>query len=82
MTLKGQAGIGLAHPHPVINNLNQGAARVLENNLDMGGLGVNGVLHQFLDDTGGALDDLASSNLVGYRIGKQFYHVTHGITGL
>ena len=78
MAFKGQACVGLAHPHPVVDNLDECAARILEDNLDVGCLGINGVLHQFLDDTGRALDDFAGSNLVGYRIGQQFNHITHG----
>ena len=78
MTFKGQPGIGIAHPHPVVDNLDQGAAGILQDNLDMGCSGIDRVLHQFLDDTGGTLDDFAGSNLIGYRVGQEFDNVTHG----
>ena len=80
MALKGQTRVGLAHPHPVIDDLDERAARVLKDNLDMSRLGVDGILHQFLDNAGGTLYHLAGSNLVGDRIGQKFNHITHGIS--
>ena len=35
------------------------------------GLGVEGILHQFLDDAGGALDHFAGGDLVGDLLGEK-----------
>ena len=82
VALKGQTGIGIAHPHPIVDDLYQGAARILEDNLDMGSLSVNGILYQFLDDAGRSLDDFTGGNLIGYRIGQQFNHIAHGLSSV
>ena len=68
--LEGQARVGVGHAHAIVNNLYQCPSGILEDNLDVVGTGINGVLHQLLDDRGRALDYLASSNLVGNRIGQ------------
>ena len=78
VTFKRQACVGLTHPHPIINDLNQGAPGILQNNLNVACLGVDGIFHQFLDDVSGSLNDLASGNLVGDRVGQEFNNVTHG----
>ena len=80
VAFKGQTRVGLAHPHPIVDDLDECASGVLEDDLDVSCLSVNGILHQFLDDTGGALDDFSGGNLVGHRVGQQFDHITHGVS--
>ena len=75
MTLERQAGIGLTHPTAVVDNLEAGASGIDGNDINAAGTGIYGVLHQFLDQRGGTLDDFACSNLVGDTIGKELYEV-------
>ena len=78
VAFKGQTRVGLAHPHPIVDDLDERAPGILEDDLDMCCLSVNGVLHQFLDDTGRALDDFSGGNLVGHRVGQEFNYIAHG----
>jgi hypothetical protein len=41
--------------------------------MDSGGTGINRILDQLLDDRSWTLNNLTSSNLVGYAIGKKMY---------
>ena len=41
---------------------------------------INGILHQLLDDRGGALYHLTSSYLISHTIGKQLDYVCHCLT--
>jgi hypothetical protein len=45
--------------------------------MDDAGTGVNGILHQFLDDGRRTLDDLTSSYLVSHTIGKKLNYICH-----
>jgi hypothetical protein len=81
MALEGQAGIGDRHAAAVVDHLDAGAAGIDDDDIDGLGAGIDGILHQFLDDRGGALDDLAGGYLVGYAIGKKGYYVGHGDAG-
>ena len=65
VTLKRHAGVGLRHAAAVVDHLYECAARILEDDGDGVGAGVNGVLDKFLDDGGGALYHLACGNLIG-----------------
>ena len=77
MTLKGQPGIGLRHAMSVVNDLYGGAARINDDDADALCAGIDGVLHQFLDDRSRSLDYLTGGNLIGHRVGKQLNNVTH-----
>jgi len=69
--LEAHACIVLAHAAAIVNDLNEGAARIAHNEADAVGTCVNGVLQQFFDGRGWSLNDLSGSNLVGHRVGKQ-----------
>jgi hypothetical protein len=68
VSLKGQASVGIAHAHAIVNDLYESAAIVSEYNLNRRGTGIDGILNQFFDDRSGAMYHLASRDLVGYRI--------------
>ena len=69
MTFESQTGIRLTHALPVIDDLDRSPSGILNKHIDMPGTGIDGILHQLLDDGSRTLDDLPSSNLVGYGIG-------------
>ncbi len=48
----------------VIDDLDEAAAAVLDVHFDVSGAGIESVFEQFLDDAGGAFDDLAGGDLV------------------
>src|SRR5262245_7532366 len=56
--------VGL-HPDAVVFDSDELLAAVLDGDDETPGVGVDGVLDQFLDDRGGTLDDLTRGNLVG-----------------
>ena len=60
-----------AHAQAVVGDANEAASAGLDFNRQARGLGVEGILHQFLDHAGGALDDLAGGDLVGHLFGQQ-----------
>ena len=80
VSFEGQPGIGLAHALAVINHLYGSLARIGHQHVYLLCIGVDGVLHQFLDHGGRALNDLAGSYLVGHGIGQQMNNVTHVTT--
>ena len=71
VALKSQAGIGLRHAAAVVNDLQRRASGIGDEHADIAGTGIDSILHQLLDDRGGALYHLASGNLVGDGIGKE-----------
>jgi hypothetical protein len=75
MTFESQTGIGLAHSLAIVDNLNTGAAGILDIDIYVAGSGIHGILHQLLDDRSRTLDNLSGSNLVGYRVGQQVYYI-------
>ena len=77
MPLEGQARISLRHAGAVVDDLDRRSPCISHHHTDVACTGINGVLHQLLDDRGGALNDLASGNLVGYGIGKELNDVGH-----
>ena len=66
MTLKRQAGIRFAHSLAVVYHLHTSFPGIGHHHLHTSGSGINGVLHQFLDEGSGALNDFAGSNLIGH----------------
>ena len=66
MALKGQASVGLRHTFTIVDDLNGRTSCIDHGNVDMLGAGVDSVLYEFLDDRGGALDNLTGRDLVGY----------------
>ncbi len=70
MSLKGEEGVIANHADAIIGDADKLAAASLNVDTDSGGLGVEGVLKELLDDGGWTFDDLASGDLVGYLIGE------------
>lgn len=68
MPLEREPCIGLRHSLAVINYLDGRAACVGYQHIDVLRFGINRILHQFLDDRGRPLDDLAGCYLVGYAV--------------
>ena len=66
MSLKGQSCVGLGHALTVVNDLNGRAPGIDYSDVDVLGAGVDSILYEFLDDRGGALDNLTGRDLVGY----------------
>ena len=79
MTLKSHARIGLRHTATVVDDLYGRTSGIDHDDMDMTGTGIDGILHQLLDDGSRSLDDLASSNLVGDGIREEVDNV-HGAT--
>ena len=77
VALECHAGIGGRHAAAVVNDLYEGAARILDEDADLRGAGVDGVFHEFLDHGSRALYDLAGGDLVGHRVGQQTYYIVH-----
>jgi hypothetical protein len=65
MAFEGEEGIVTVHTIAVVRDPDEPTAGSLHANCDTGGFGVEGVLRQFLDHRGGALDHLTGSNAVG-----------------
>ena len=65
MSLKGHPGIDGSHPGAVIDDLDQCLAGILDDDLDVGRTGVDGILDQLLDDRSRSLDHLTGSDLIG-----------------
>ncbi len=70
VSLKGEEGVIANHADAIIGDADKLAAASLNVDTDSGGLGVEGVLKELLDDGGWTFDDLASGDLVGYLIGE------------
>jgi hypothetical protein len=61
----GEFGVGAAHSHPVVGDADEADAAVDYGHLDIFAVSVDCVLDQFLDNRGGAFDDLAGGDFVG-----------------
>ena len=70
--LEAQTGVSLRHAAAVVNDHNHRLAGILHHQVYLGGSGIQGVLHQFLDGRCRTLNHLASRNLVGDTIRKKF----------
>ncbi len=79
MALKSQARVGLGHAFAVVDDLNGSTSGIDYGDIDVLGTGVDSVFDEFLDDRGGALDDLAGRNLVGYGVWKKLDNITHNV---
>ena len=65
MTLEAEKRVGTIHPRSVVGHPDQARPAALELDRDTAGAGIDGVLHQFLDHGGGALDNLSGGHLAG-----------------
>lgn len=70
MPLKGKACIRLAHPFPIVNNLNGCFSGISDDDGYLRGSGIKAVFHKFLDDRCRTLDNFTSRYLIGYAIWK------------
>ena len=77
MAFKSQSGVGLRHALAIIYDLYRGASRIDDKHVDHGSTGINGILHQLLDDGSRPLNHLTSSYLVGNGIRQEMYQITH-----
>ena len=67
---EGHPGICFSHAFPVVGDLDQCLAGFLNEEADIGGTGVDGVLQQFFHGAGRSLDHLPCCDLVGDVIGQ------------
>ena len=70
VALEAQACVAVAHAAAVVDHLDERAPRVLEDEVDLRGAGIHGVLQQLLDGAGGAVHHLAGRYLVGHAVGQ------------
>jgi len=80
MPLQAQQGVVARHAQAVIPHAHQAAPAGLDFHHHPAGLGVQRILDQFFDHTGGALDDLAGGDLVGHLL-RQQADAVHGVAG-
>ena len=60
--------VGGRHSAAVVNNLDERLAGIFHNNLNLGGSGVNGILHKLFDNRCRALHNFAGGYLVGHMV--------------
>ena len=82
MTLECQACIGFGHAVTIVDNLNRSATGINYDDMDMAGTGIDGILNQLLDNGSRALDNFASSYLIGDGIREKPDNVTHSLSFL
>ena len=70
MALKGEESIVAHHATAIVGDLDELAASAFDFEADVGSSGVERVLQHFLDHGRGAVDDLASGDLVGNLVGE------------
>ena len=77
VTLERKASICFRHSFSIVYDLNRGSSGINHNDVDSIGVGIHGILDQFLDDTGRTLNHLTSCYLVGNAIRQYLYDITH-----
>ena len=70
MALEGHLQIGRIHPAPIVTDCQPLAAAILEIDEDLGSPGIDGILHELLDNARRSLDHLARSDPV-HNIARQ-----------
>ena len=70
MAFEGQQGIVAVHALAVVGDADEAAAAGLDFDANAVGAGVQGILQQFLDHGGRAIDNLAGGDLVGNLVGE------------
>ncbi len=68
--LEAEEGIFGVHAATIVDDADEGMSTALDGNLDAGSACVEAVLDKFLDDGGGALDDLAGGDAVADLLGE------------
>jgi hypothetical protein len=71
MPFEAEQGIVTVHSTAIVDHANGGDAPAANEHFDLVRPGVDGILDQFLDHTGRALNDLASGDLAGDLFGKE-----------
>ena len=71
MAFEAHEGVVSAHADAVVGHPDEAATAGGDFDGDAGGLGVDGILDEFLHDRRGTFDDLAGGDLVGDVVGKQ-----------
>jgi hypothetical protein len=71
VAFQAEQGVVAAHAHSVIGHADEAASAGLDFDGQAGGLGVEGIFHQFFDHAGRAFDDFAGGDLVGHLLGQQ-----------
>ena len=61
---EGQLRIGAVHATAVVIHSDQAHSALRDRDTDAGGLGVEGIFNQLLDDRGRAFDNLSSGDLI------------------
>ncbi len=82
VALQGEDGVFLGHAQAVVNDLDEGRAAAFDDEIDLMGIRIDAVLHQFLDHRGRAVDDLPCGDLVDEIFGQNVYFTggfRHGI---
>ena len=77
MALKCHAGVGFRHSFPVVDDLHQCLPRVLDQDLDLCGTGINSILDQLFDNRSWSLNHFARRNLIGDAVRQQMYDIAH-----
>jgi hypothetical protein len=77
VALQREQRVVAAHAQTVVRHADEAASAGLDLHGDARGLGVEGILDEFLDDAGGTFDDLTRRDLVGDVVGQEFDAV-HG----
>ena len=77
MTFKSQTSICFRHPLTIINHLNGSLSGISNQHINMFGTGIHCIFYQFLNNRSRPLNYFTGCNLIGYRIGKQTYNITH-----
>jgi hypothetical protein len=65
VAFEGEEGVVAAHAEAVIRDTDQAASAGTDFDGDAGGLGIEGILDEFLDDGSGTFDDFAGGDLIG-----------------
>ena len=68
--LEAESCIDVAHAAAVVDDLDECAAGILDDELDIRCAGIHGVLEQFFHCRCGTVDHLTSGNLVGDTVGE------------
>ncbi len=77
MALEGEKGVVLVHAAAVVDNADQALAAAFDLDEDIGGAGIDGILHQFLHHRRRPFDHLAGGNLVAQILRENANVLTH-----
>ncbi len=78
VALECHVGIFGRHAAPIVDDLYQLSTCLAQHHLYVGGMRVDGIFEQLLDDRGGTLHHFAGSDLTRHGVGQQMYYIRHG----